>query len=319
MLMSDHRQQEKDFKKYLLLFFKGMAMGAADSVPGVSGGTIAVIARIYDELIFSIRSINLIALKLLVTDGIKRAWSYINGTFLLVLLCGILLSLRLSASMVLFLLDNYFEMLMAFFAGLVIASSWFLKVDFSRWNWKIVFAMIAGAGLTLIVSSLSPQSVTISNWYLFFCGMIAICAMILPGLSGAFLLLMLGVYDYLLNAWINFELVIIVIFIAGCVTGLLIFSRVLAWTLNHYLDISYAFLTGMLLASVYVLWPWQQPVSFYTDSEGQSQVLETINVLPGSYETLTGQDPLLLPAVLGLVGGCLIILFFDKLFRKSAD
>jgi putative membrane protein len=296
-----------------------MAMGAADSVPGVSGGTIAVIARIYDELIYSIRSVNIIALRLLYTDGIKRAWSYINGTFLLVLLCGIVISLRISASLVLQILDNYFALLMAFFAGLVIASSWLLKTEFGNWNWKILTALLAGMALTLIVSSLSPQSVSISNWYLFCCGVIAICAMILPGLSGAFLLIMLGVYDYVLNAWVNFEIETITIFIAGCISGLLIFSRFLAWTLNRYHDVSYAFLTGMLLSSVYVLWPWQQALSFYTDENGQSHVLQTANILPGTYQLLTGEDPQLMPALLCLLGGCAVIFIFDKLFRKTVD
>jgi len=317
--MSENEQKNDKVKKHLLLFCKGLAMGAADSVPGVSGGTIAVIARIYDELIYSIRSINIIALQLLFTGGIKKAWSYINGTFLLVLLCGIVVSLRLSASMVLLLLDNYFEMLMAFFAGLVIASSWFLKTEFGNWNWKIVTAIVVGAGLTLSVSSLSPQTVSFTNWYLFFCGLIAICAMILPGLSGAFLLIMLGVYDYVLNAWVNLEIITIAVFVAGCVSGLLMFSRLLAWTLSRYHDISYAFLTGMLVASVYVLWPWQQAISFYTDDDGQNQVLESVNVMPASYELLTGQDPLVIPVLFCLLGGCSLILVSNKLFRQSAD
>ncbi len=317
--MSVNAQNRKNFKEYLLLFFKGMAMGAADSVPGVSGGTIAVIARIYDELIYSIASVNVTALQLLAAEGFKKAWAYINGTFLLVLLCGISVSLSISASLVLLLLDNYFKLLMAFFAGLVISSSWFLKAEFGNWNWKILTALLIGFGLTLMVSSLSPQSPVISNWYLFLCGVIAICAMILPGLSGAFLLLMLGVYDYVLNAWVNIELMTIVVFITGCVSGLLMFSRFLTWTLSRFHDLSYAFLTGMLLASVYVLWPWQQVISFYTDDNGRNQALESINVMPGSYELLTGQDPQLLPVIICLLSGCAVILIFDKLFRNPVD
>ncbi|MBL4819789.1 MAG: DUF368 domain-containing protein [Gammaproteobacteria bacterium] len=306
-------------KNYPLLLLKGMAMGAADSVPGVSGGTIAVIARIYDELIYSIRSIDTRALKLLISEGIKPAWDYINGTFLVVLLCGIVVSLRISAGIVLVLLDNYFEPLMAFFIGLVISSCWFLKAEFGRWNGKIVLAIALGMTLTLLVGSLSPQSASVSNWYLYFCGLIAICAMILPGLSGAFLLLLLGVYDYMLGALVSLEIVTIAVFIAGCVTGLLLFSRVLAWALKHYRNLSYAFLSGMLLASAYVLWPWQMALSYYTDREGQSQMLEKANVWPGNYESLTGLDPQLVLVLLCLVGGCVVIVGFNKLFRDPVD
>jgi putative membrane protein len=317
--MSSNQTAEGDFKKTLVVFLKGMAMGLADSVPGVSGGTIAVICDIYDEIIFSIRSVNLIALQRLFNEGVKPAWSYINGTFLLALLCGALLSLRLSASFVLLMLDNYFAPMMAFFTGLVICSCWYLKEKLGNWDWQVLVAVAGGVGLTLIVSSLSPQSGTISNAYLFVCVMVAICAMILPGLSGAFLLLMLGVYDYVLGALVSFDLITILIFAAGCVLGLLLFSRIIGWALKHYHQLSYAFLFGMLIASIYVLWPWQQTLNFYTDHDGNQQSLEKANVLPGSYEQLTGQDPQLLLVLLCLVSGCLLIVVFDKLFRKSAD
>jgi putative membrane protein len=317
--MPGNQDSESSLKKTFWVFLKGMAMGLADSVPGVSGGTIAVITGIYDEIIFSIRSINLNALRILFVSGIKPAWASINGTFLLALLVGALLSLRLSAQFVLLLLDGFFAPMMAFFTGLVLCSCWYLKDKLGAWNWQRSVFMLGGIGLTIAVSSLSPQSGTISSGYLFICGMIAICAMILPGLSGAFLLLMLGVYDYVLNALVNLEIVSIVIFAAGCSLGLLLFSRLIAWALEHYHELSYAFLFGMLVASVYVLWPWQQVVSTYTDHDGLQQPLEKANVLPGNYEQLTEQDPQWLLVLVALVAGCLLIVVFDKLFRKSAD
>ncbi|MEZ5492178.1 MAG: DUF368 domain-containing protein [Gammaproteobacteria bacterium] len=317
--MPNDSQQSSAGREYLWLFLKGMAMGAADSVPGVSGGTIAVIARIYDELIFSIRSIDGKALRLLVSEGPARAWSYVNGTFLLVLASGILLSLRLSAELVLVLLENNFEALMAFFIGLVVSSSWSLKREWGVWRWSIGLLMLAGMTLTLLVSTLSPHSADAGYGYLFLCGLIAICAMILPGLSGAFLLLMLGVYDTVLTALINLEIPIILVFAAGCGCGLLAFSRLLSWTLARYRELSYAFLTGMLLASVYVLWPWQQVDSYYLDSAGESQVLQAHNVSPFNYESLTGQDPQIITVAISLLAGIVIITAFDKLFRKSVD
>jgi putative membrane protein len=306
-------------KKYLALFLKGMAMGAADSVPGVSGGTIAVITRIYDELIYSIRSVDIRAFRLLLTEGVGRAWTYINGTFLLVLGCGILLSLRLSAGVVLSLLENNFEALMAFFIGLVIASSWSLKSECGAWGLPTLGLLFAGMGLTLLVSGLSPYSTEIGYGYLFLCGVVAICAMILPGLSGAFLLLVLGVYDFVLAALVNFELVTIVVFALGCVTGLLAFSRLLSWTLSRYREYSYAFLTGMLVASVSVLWPWQQVDRYRVGSDGESRVLQAHNVWPTDYQLLTGQDPQLLPVIVSFLIGATIITVADKLFRNSVD
>lgn len=317
--MSSDTSRAGGLRKYLTLFFKGMAMGAADSVPGVSGGTIAVITRIYDELIYSIRSVDITAFRLLLTEGIGRAWNYINGTFLLVLACGILLSLRLSAGLVLTLLEHNFEVLMAFFVGLVIASSWSLKSECGRWRWLTVSMLLAGMMLTLLVSSLSPYTAEIGYGYLFLCGLVAICAMILPGLSGAFLLLVLGVYNFVLEALVNLELLTILVFAAGCLTGLLAFSRLLSWTLSRYREYSYAFLTGMLLASVYVLWPWQQVDRYYKDSDGESHVLQAHNVWPTEYELLTGQDPRLVAVLVSCVLGVVLIAGFDKLFRKSVD
>jgi len=317
--MASRTLSEGGARRYLSVFLKGMAMGAADSVPGVSGGTIAVITRIYDELIYSIRSIDTRALRLLGTEGPGRAWSYINGTFLLVLAGGILLSLRLSAGLVLMLLEQFFEPLMAFFVGLVIASSWSLKGECGAWRWQTLAGLLAGMAVTLLVSSLSPYSTDISPVYLFLCGLIAICAMILPGLSGAFLLLVLGVYDYLLSALVGFDLSTIIVFASGCAIGLLAFSRLLAWALSSYRDLSYAFLTGMLLASIYVLWPWQQVDGYYLDRAGGSHVLASHNVLPGDYLALTGQDPRLLPVLISLIAGFTIITGFDKLFRNPVD
>lgn len=317
--MAAEIRPNRENRKYLWLFLKGMAMGAADSVPGVSGGTIAVISRIYDELIYSIRSIDAQAFRLLLSEGPGRAWHYINGTFLLVLACGILLSLRLSAGIVLVLMERHFEALMAFFIGLVLASSWSLRLEFGGLRWRGAALLLAGMVVTLLVSTLSPVRAEISNGYLFVCGVLAICAMILPGLSGAFLLLLLGVYDHVLAALVELDVVTILVFGGGCGFGLLAFSRLLSWTLANYRDLSYAFLTGMLLASVYVLWPWQQVARFYQDPEGEIHVLQTVKVLPGGYQAATGEDPEYLVVLLCLILGITIIAGFDKLIRASLD
>ncbi|MFM1895568.1 MAG: hypothetical protein RLZZ385_642 [Pseudomonadota bacterium] len=307
-------------RKAIKLFSKGLAMGAADSVPGVSGGTIAVISGIYDELILSLRAFDLQAVRLLLGGQFARAWSHVNGSFLLILLSGIVISLRLSAGVVLFLLDNHFETLMAFFIGLVLASSWYLRAKFGVMRGLHWLALLVGMGVTLAVGSITPQApLDVSLGYLFLCGMVAICAMILPGISGAFILLMLGVYDYLLTALLELVWEVVLVFIGGCALGLLSFSHLLGWALARHRDTSYAFLTGMLIGSVYVLWPWQTVQSFYTDSYGGIHPLQSLKLWPTDYLAVTGQDPLWMPVLAALVAGAGLIIAFEYYFSRTVD
>ena len=248
----------------LKLFLKGVAMGLGDSVPGISGGTIAVITKIYDQLVFSIRAADLRACGLFFTGQFKAFWEYINGTFLLVLALGILSGLLISANTVLFLLENYFVPLMAFFIGMVLASSALLRNEFSLGAWQNILALVLGLLLAVSIGFISPRSAELSLIYVFFSGAIAISAMILPGLSGAFILLLLGVYEFILGALLGFDLPYIVVFMLGCGVGLLAFSRVLSWLLRDHHQLSYGFITGMLLGSVSALWPWQDSEGGYT-------------------------------------------------------
>ena len=302
---------------HTLLFCKGLAMGLGDSVPGVSGGTIAVITNIYDQLIFSIKSVDGTAVKLLFDRRVNAAWRHINGTFLSVLALGILCGLLISANTVLYLLANQFEALMAFFLGLVLASSWLLKDEFDVGQAKNLVALLLGALLTLAMGMISPRIAELSLVYVFFSASLAICAMILPGLSGAFILLLLGVYEFILLALIEFNLPYILVFIAGCVVGLLLFSRVLAWLLNSYHQLSYGCITGMLLGSITVLWPWQHTVSSYTDAAGEVQPLISVNVLPTNYAEVTGLEPALLLALMCFLAGALLVFGLHRLFNSK--
>lgn len=242
----------------LMLFVKGVAMGFGDSVPGISGGTIAVITKIYDQLIFSIRAVDLRACKFFFKGQFKAFWQHINGTFLLVLGLGILSGLLISANTVLFLLENYFVPLMAFFVGMVLASSALLRNEFSLGVWQNILALFLGFLLAMSIGFITPRSAELSLITVFFSGAIAISAMILPGLSGAFILLLLGVYEFILGALLNFDLPYILVFALGCAMGLFVFSRVLSWLLRDHHQLSYGFITGMLLGSVSALWPWRQ-------------------------------------------------------------
>jgi len=295
--MSDNssgRQQNSDSsiatpRGKFMLYLKGVAMGLGDSVPGISGGTIAVITKIYDQLVFSIRAVDLRVCALLFTGKFALVWQHINGSFLLILAAGILSGLLISANTVLFLLENYFAPLMAFFIGMVLASTWLLRHEFSIAAWQNVLALLLGLALAVSIGLITPRSAELSLLYVFFSGAIAISAMILPGLSGAFILLLLGVYEFILNALIGSDWPYILVFMMGCATGLLIFTRVLSWMLRDHHQLSYGFISGMLLGSVTALWPWQ-------GEEGFTMVL---------------------PASLPLVSGVVVVVSLQRVFAAK--
>jgi len=245
-------------RRTLLVFLKGLAMGAADSVPGVSGGTIAFITNIYDELLSSITAVNLRALAILRQQGIGAAWRHLNGPFLLPLLCGILIALVSSANVVVYLLDHHYTYLMCGFAGLILASLWLVGRQFRHWRARDLVLLLLGTVLAISVAMLPQISAPDSLLYIFICGAIAICAMILPGISGAFILLLLGAYAPVLEALVELKLLIVLVFALGCLTGLLSFARLLSWLLRTRRQSTLALLLGILGGSLYSLWPWRQ-------------------------------------------------------------
>lgn len=231
-------------------------MGAADVVPGVSGGTVALITGIYPTLIDSIRAFDLSLVKLLLRGEFLASWQKINGGFLLALVAGIALSLLSLARAIGEALQQYPVAVYSFFIGLIIASAGLLLRDIPRWRASLVLSLLVGALLMLLFSELRPMSVTPTPLILFGAGAIAICAMILPGISGSFLLLMMGLYPFILEAVHQLQWGALAIFAAGCVVGLLSFVRVLSWLLHRHYYLLMTFLIGVLFASVKVLWPW---------------------------------------------------------------
>ena len=306
-------------KRAGILYSKGVAMGLGDSVPGVSGGTIAVITNIYDALVYSIRAVDGEALRLLLRGRFQAFWFHCNGSFLLILALGILSGLLISANTVLYLLENQFEALMAFFIGLVLASTYLLLPQSDLQRLELRVAILAGMLFTSALGFLDPIRIEPSLLYLFVAGAVAICAMILPGLSGAFILLLLGAYEHMLTALVEFRLATIIVFMLGCACGLLAFSRVLAWLLHNFHQLSYSFIIGMLLGSGAVLWPWQRAISFYTDSEGVQQVLQSRPVWPLNYTEITGQDPQLLAVAIALLGGAGTVLLLHRVFNGKPE
>lgn len=266
------------------LLLKGIAMGAADVVPGVSGGTIAFISGIYEELLGTISSLKPSIIQTLFKQGIRAFWKEINGAFLAPLLCGIAISVLSLAKGISWMLENEPVLLWSFFFGLVLASIFLVGKQVKRWNAGSIIAFILGAGFAFWVTLLPPLAPSTSMWFLFISGAIAICAMILPGISGSFILLILGSYKVVIDAVKGLEIKEILIFGAGCIVGLLSFSRLLKWLFAKYQNTTIAILTGFLLGSLNKLWPWKENTQLlYTHSDGKQDFLQE-NISPFSLE-----------------------------------
>jgi len=316
--MSVSKQTKKD---YLLLFFKGAGMGAADVVPGVSGGTIAFITGIYQRLLNAIQSVNLEAAKILFQKGslvnkIKMVWQHIDGNFLLAVFAGLITSAVSLAKVITFMLNNHPIYVWSFFFGLIIASFIHIAKQVEAWNIKTIFSCIFGAVLAFSITTLSPSEANPQWWFYTVAGSIAICAMILPGISGSFILLLLGMYGHVLTAVNTLAFDLILLFIAGCIIGLMAFSRILTWLLEHYHQITFALLSGFLVGSLNLLWPWKQVLTTYTSSHGIVKPLTQKNILPDTFLQLTGQDPQQIAAFSLMVFGLVLILFIEKLSQK---
>lgn len=303
---------QRTTKEYLLLFSKGAGMGAADVVPGVSGGTIAFITGIYEELLDSIRSVDAEAIKLLFRLRLADFWRHINGTFLLVLLSGIGFSVLALSRVILYLLADHPELIWSFFFGLIVASAWVVGRKIGRWSAGVVFFGILGTAIAYYVTVATPAQTPEAYWFIFLSGAIAICAMILPGISGSFLLVLLAKYEFILNAVKELRMDVIAVFGAGCVVGILSFSRVLNWALKKYHNATIALLTGFMVGSLNKVWPWKQTIETYTDRHGEVKPLIQQNVSPNSYESLTGQEAFLAYGILLAGAGFLLVYLVDR-------
>mgnify|MGYP001197131609 CR=1 FL=1 len=283
-------------------------MGAADVVPGVSGGTIAFITGIYDEWLDSLKRCTPAVLIMLKKEGIAKTWRHINGNFLLALFGGILISLKTFAALVLMALDAYPVLIWAFFTGLIAAS--IFSLGRSQRGWKLAdwIGFVLGAAFVYGVSILAPAQLPGHWWILFLGGFVAICAMILPGISGSFILLLAGLYPVFLNAIHSLDLIALASFGAGCLSGLLLFSRLVSWLLHHYHKLTLATLIGFLVGSLNVTWPWKQALVTTVDSHGRTIVLQQSNLNPLDYTAVTGGEPLILLAVLSAIAGALLVL-----------
>ena len=282
-----------DFSRYILLALKGCAMGMADVVPGVSGGTIAFISGIYEELLDSIRKVDTTALKLLLKGRFADFWRHINGNFLLSVLAGIAIAIFSLARLMTYLLTNHPIAIWSFFFGLIIASAVLVARQVGHWNWKTLLSFAVGAAVAWWITIATPTETPNDWWFVMLSGAIAICAMILPGISGAFILLLLGKYQYIMQAVVDLNIPVMAIFVVGVAIGIISFSHLLSWLLKHWHDLTVALLMGFMVGSLNKVWPWKEVVETYVDSHGKVQPLVESNILPGTFETLYDKPALL--------------------------
>lgn len=297
---------------YIIVAVKGACMGAADVIPGVSGGTIAFITGIYDDLLGSINAIDATAVKLFFTGKFKEFWKHINGSFLVSLFCGILISVLTLAGLMQYLLEHHPIQTWAFFFGLIVASSIFILRGIEGWNLKAVLFLIFGVFLGVTICTLSPTTTPDALWFIFLSGAIAICAMILPGISGSFILLILGKYQYIMGAIsgltsgqaIGESIVVLGVFAVGAVCGILAFSRFLHWLLGRFHKETLITLAGFIIGSLVKVWPWSDKAAIV-----RAQFPDAVSVAEASLQIDMQVGSAILFAVIGfsLVTGIEIV------------
>lgn len=293
-------------------------MGGADVVPGVSGGTIAFITGIYGQLLDSIKSVDLEALRLLMKGKLNAFWQHINGSFLLVLLSGIALSIVSLAKLLHFLLEYYPIQLWSFFFGLIIIAAISVSREIKRWRGNVILSGILGIVIAFFITEATPAETPEAYWFIVLSGALAICAMILPGISGSFILLILGKYAFILEAINTRNLVVIAVFGLGCIIGLLSFARLVSWLLSRYHDVAVAILAGFMIGSLNKIWPWKEVISTRINSKGEEVPLITENIWPGEYLSATGLEPHMLQAVAFMLAGIGIVVLLEQLAGKKS-
>ncbi|MBN3493733.1 DUF368 domain-containing protein [Vibrio neptunius] len=301
---------------YLSTFFKGLAMGAADVVPGVSGGTIAFITGIYDTLLESIRRINPSLLGILKHDGIKAAFNHINGLFLVVLFGGVLTSIATLAKLISWLLITHPIPLWSFFFGLILVSVFHMLKQIEKRSISRLIFLLLGVGFAYSITILKPLQMDPTSINIMFAGAIAICAMILPGISGSFILLLIGMYSPVLGAVKSLDVTVLLLFLTGCVIGLLSFSHVLSWLLSRFRDLTLIFLTGLMIGTLPKIWPWKETLTWRTNSSGEQVPLLERNLSPLDFEAITSQPAQIVMAIILMLCAIALVLSLEKFADK---
>lgn len=308
---------KRSAKDYLILVLKGIGMGVADVIPGVSGGTVAFITGIYEELIGSIKSVTAPeSLKHIKSLSFLNYYKAINGNFLIAVLSGIAFSFISLAKLMQHLLQNYPIFVWSFFFGLILASIWFVAKTVEKWKLTTYLSFVVGVSLGFLITTLTPTETPNHLWFIFICGAVAICAMILPGISGSFILLLMGKYLYMMTAVSNFNFPVILVFLLGAAVGILAFSNFLSWLLQRFHSVTIALLAGFMLGSLNKVWPWKVATQTYIDANGAIKPLVEKNVLPTTFLVENNTEPYVLLAILFAILGAALIILFERFLSK---
>ena len=283
----------RKFMSWLVLAAKGLAMGAANVIPGVSGGTIAFMTGIYKELVDSLKAIDAQAVKLFFTGKFKEFWKKINGNFLLAVFAGVVISIFSLAKLMQYLLETHPIQIWSFFFGLILVSTAFIMKDLGKFTFKNALSFLVGAGLGVFICIATPATTPDSMLFIFLCGAITFCTMILPGISGSFILLLLGKYAYMLEAVGELKIVILLVFAVGAAVGLVCFSHFLSWLLKKHYNATLSLLCGLMFGSLLKVWPWKETLATGTDRP----------LWPGQY----AGDPQLASAIIWMLVGAALI------------
>ena len=302
---------ERKFLDYFRIFTKGMAMGLADLVPGVSGGTIAFIAGIYEELISSINEIKFSLIRDFNHKGFKYVWYKINAPFLASLLFGICVSILLFSNFISWLLIEHPILIWSFFFGLILSSILYITKKIKKWNLLTVLLLIIGTLIAYKITQLETFNSTDSYLYIFISGVVAICAMILPGISGAFILVLMGSYSSIIQAINNKEILKIISFGFGRIVGLLTFSKFLKFLFKNFKNETLSVLTGFMIGALVKIWPWKKLVKFEVNQYKKELLYEKC-VSPFSFEG----NPKLIQALIFMLLGVLSIFIFSYISKK---
>jgi len=247
-------------KQDVSIFLKGVAMGAANVIPGVSGGTIALITGIYERLINAIKACDVTAIKLLLKRDFATLWQHVDGRFLCAIGAGVIISIITLAKLFEYLLSSYERFTMAFFFGLILLSLYYVAKRISQWSPTVITSLLVGSAIAIGIALLAPASENSSFIYVFLCGVIAISSMILPGLSGSFVLIIMGNYALVLGSISSLNMSVLLPLALGCAVGIIVFSHAIAWVFKHFEDQTLALMTGFVLGSLVVIWPWKNAV-----------------------------------------------------------
>ena len=296
-------------------------MGAADVVPGVSGGTIALITHIYERLINAIDNVSLSLVLQLFSAERKKAWDALDGSFLLALALGIGTSILLVTGGISWLLTYYPIPLWAFFFGLILGSAFVLKNAVSHWNIVSILMLLLGGCVAFGIGLVSPSEGSESLIYLFFCGLLVVIAMILPGISGAFILVLLGAYGTALEAVAQIKafqtegFIVFVVMASGGLVGLKVFAKLLRWLFTQYKNAVFAVMTGFLLGSLYKVWPWKEVTQYYTNSSGEREPLTAVSVMPD----ILNSDAQVTLAIAAFLLGLILLFLLERLSKNKSN